>query len=66
METAAQNEINTLQQGISALQLAIQQATETINSMKVVMDSGALVGQISSDMDSSLGDAANLSRRGVI
>ena len=54
-----QNHLNSINQGLVA-------QANAINGMQVVLDSGALVGNISADIDSSLGSAASLYRRGVI
>lgn len=52
------NEINRLRGDISTLSTAIQR-------MQIVMDSGALVGAISSDMDNALGQQLAYAGRGI-
>lgn len=39
--------------------------TEALSNMQMVMDSGALIGQISSGLDRSLGTTASMKKRGV-
>jgi hypothetical protein len=47
-----------------ALRTDMQDMTERIESMQIVMDSGALVGSIAGDMDSALGRRSVYKRRG--
>jgi hypothetical protein len=43
----------------------LSQLGTTINGMKVVMNTGALVGQIAAPMDTALGNRAILKKRGI-
>jgi phage-related protein len=51
---------------LKSLQATMKEQTTAISNLKVVMDNGSLVGQLTPGIDSSLGDASMLSRRGVI
>lgn len=56
---------NNISDTIKGLRNDFSDLVDKVTQLKVVMDSGALVGEIAPDMDNALGDLAKLSRRGV-
>ncbi len=60
------NDYSSILGGMSDLRQGIGELGEQMSRMQIIMDSGTLVGEISSGMDRSLGRAAALTARGVI
>ncbi|MBO7452717.1 MAG: tape measure protein [Clostridiales bacterium] len=58
--------LNAIQLQLNQVILGMREQTEAMSQLKVVMDNGALVGQLSPGIDTSLGESTVLSSRGVI
>ena len=65
MQDMAEKANSELTSAIDSLRSDFNDMTSTLERMQVVLDSGALVGEIAPDMDSALGGLAKMNRRGV-
>ncbi|MDO5397614.1 MAG: tape measure protein [bacterium] len=65
MQDAAEKANSKLSAAIDSLRADFNNMASKLESMQVVLDSGALVGEIAPDMDNALGGFAAMNRRGV-
>lgn len=65
MQDMAEKANSKLTSAIDSLRSDFNDMTSKLERMQVVLDSGALVGEIAPDMDSALGGLAKMNRRGV-
>lgn len=65
MQDMAEKANSKLISAIDSLRSDFNDMTSKLERMQVVLDSGALVGEIAPDMDSALGGLAKMNRRGV-
>ena len=65
MQDMAEKATSKLTSAIDSLRSDFNDMTSKLERMQVVLDSGALVGEIAPDMDSALGGLAKMNRRGV-
>ena len=65
MQDMAENANGKLTTAIDSLRADFNDMASKLERMQVVLDSGALVGEIAPDMDSALGGLAKMNRRGV-
>ena len=63
---AAGNDYSPILEGMLSLRGDLTTLSEQMSKMQVVMDSGALVGEISPGVDKNLGRSATLTARGVL
>lgn len=56
---------NRIVEALLSLENRMAQLGEAVTNMQIIMDTGALVGQISAPMDKSLGRIANMRKRGI-
>ena len=65
MQDMAEKANSKLTSAIDSLRSDFNDMTSKLERMQVVLDSGALVGEIAPDMDSALGGLVKMNRRGV-
>lgn len=65
MQDMAEKSNGKLTSAIDSLRSDFNDMASKLERMQVVLDSGALVGEIAPDMDSALGGLAKMNRRGV-
>lgn len=65
MQDMAEKANSKLTSAIDSLRSDFNDTTSKLERMQVVLDSGALVGEIAPDMDSALGGLVKMNRRGV-
>ena len=65
LQEVAEKSNNKLTSAIDSLRNDFSEMASKLERMQVVLDSGALVGEIAPDMDNALGGLARMNRRGV-